>query len=172
MRCGVVADCFQTPSNLQPHQQLQDTECGLLCRNGKPVPSLLSGVNEINRELSCLGLTHQLGICRLDNSASTGTPLCQIHGQNMPDLCFGVNCGNGVLWIAAECKCKVKSPAVNRLLGDLKKKQLGNYNAVLILLPKTLKENNIRNKYNIKQILSDGLGKIVVVTYCYDSHRS
>jgi hypothetical protein len=58
------------------------------------------------------------------------------------------------------------------LLGDLKKKQLGNYNAVLILLPKTLKENNIRNKYNIKQILSDGLGKIVVVTYCYDSHRS
>jgi hypothetical protein len=176
MRCGVVAGCFQALSNLQPHKQLQDTECGLLCRNGSPVPSLLSGINEINRKLSCLRRTRQLGICRLDSSAPTEIPLCQMHGQNMPDLCLGVNCGNGVLWLAVECKCKVKSPAVDGLLGDLRNKQLGNYNAVLILLPTTFIEYNNKKKYNIKQMLerrlSDGLGKIVIVTYCHDSHRS
>jgi hypothetical protein len=176
MRCGVVASCFQTPSNIQPHQQLHDTECGWLCRDGKPVPSLLSGINEINKRRGCSSQTRQLGVCRLDSSASTGTPLCQIHGQNMPDLCFGVNCGNGVLWIAAECKCKVKSPAVDRLRGDLRNKQLGNYDAVLILLPKTIVEHNTRKQNEIKRMLeqdlSKRLGKMVVVTYCYDSHRS
>jgi hypothetical protein len=94
----------------------------------------------------------------------------------MLDLCFGVNCGNGVLWIAAECKCKVKSPAVNCLRRDLKGKQLGNYDAVLILLPKTILEYNTRKPKDIKRMLeqdlSKELGKIVVVTYCYDSHRS
>ncbi len=78
--------------------------------------------------------------------------------------------------IAAECKCKVKSPAVDRLRGDLKNKQLGNYDAVLILLPKTIVEHNTRKQNDIKrmleQVLSKGLGKMVVVTYCYDSHRS
>jgi hypothetical protein len=165
MRCGVLSNCFYDLA-VQLQQQLQDTECGWLCRDGRPTHSVLSGVNEIKEKLHCSGRTNQLDVCRLDSSTPAGTPLCRVHGRNMPDLCLGVDCGSGVLWLALECKCRVRLPAVDRLLGDLNNKQLGNYNAVLILLPKTLEVD----KLSLEQRLAKGMGKVVVVTYCPFAH--
>lgn len=81
----------------------------------------------------------------------------------MPDLCIGATCGERVMWIAVECKCSVSSPSSLLRLN----KQLGNYDALVILLPRNIKkELSETTVKTLEKRLEERLGKATVILFC------